>query len=98
MMGSTTFEEFKHIEKDRALFRRLQKIAVDEPSFEDTVRILHGLQERYQAHHDVRYTEAALETAVKLAQRHLREHRLPDRAVDVIAAPGAGAPRPRDEK
>jgi ATP-dependent Clp protease ATP-binding subunit ClpA len=91
LMGSTTFEEFKHIEKDRALHRRLQKIAVEEPSFEDTVRILQGLQSRYESHHDVRYTEAALQTAVKLAQRHLREHRLPDSAVDVMDEAGAAA-------
>ena len=91
LMGSTTFEEFKHIEKDRALHRRLQKIAVEEPSFEDTVRILQGLQSRYESHHDVRYTEAALQTAVRLAQRHLREHRLPDSAVDVMDEAGAAA-------
>jgi ATP-dependent Clp protease ATP-binding subunit ClpA len=84
LAGSTTFEEFKHIEKDRALHRRLQKIAVEEPSFEDTVKILKGLRSRYEAHHRARYTEAALEAAVRLASRHLREYRLPDSAVDVI--------------
>jgi ATP-dependent Clp protease ATP-binding subunit ClpA len=89
LIGSTTFEEYKHIEKDRALFRRLQKIGVDEPSVEDTVKILKGLQGRYEAHHSVAYTEPALEGAVKLAQRHLREHRLPDSAVDVIDEAGA---------
>ncbi len=89
LMGSTTFEEFKHIEKDRALFRRLQKIAVDEPSREDTIRILEGLKSRYESHHRVTYTEAALEAAARLAQRHLREHRLPDSAVDLIDEAGA---------
>jgi ATP-dependent Clp protease ATP-binding subunit ClpA len=89
LIGSTTFDEFKQIEKDRALHRRLQKIAVEEPSFEDTIRILQGLQARYEAHHDVRYTPAALDAAVRLAQRHLREHRLPDSAVDVIDEAGA---------
>jgi ATP-dependent Clp protease ATP-binding subunit ClpA len=89
LIGSTTFEEFKHIEKDRALHRRLQKIAVDEPGFADSVRILQGLQPRYEAHHGVSYTEAALEGAVRLATRHLREHRLPDSAVDVIDEVGA---------
>jgi ATP-dependent Clp protease ATP-binding subunit ClpA len=89
LAGSTTFEEFKHIEKDRALHRRLQKIAVDEPSFEDTVRILKGLQPRYEAHHSVAYTDAALEAAVRLASRHLREQKLPDSAVDVIDEAGA---------
>ena len=53
LIGSTTFDEFKHIEKDRALHRRLQKIAVEEPSFEDTVKILQGLRSRYEDHHDV---------------------------------------------
>jgi ATP-dependent Clp protease ATP-binding subunit ClpA len=91
LIGSTTFDEFKQIEKDRALHRRLQKIAVEEPSFEDTIRILQGLQARYEAHHDVRYTPAALDAAVRLAQRHLREHRLPDSAVDVIDEAGAAA-------
>ncbi len=91
LIGSTTFEEYKHIEKDRALYRRLQKIAVDEPSLEDAVRILDGLRPRYEQHHDVRYTEAALEAAVRLAPRHLREHRLPDSAVDVIDEAGSAA-------
>ncbi|MFI5182902.1 MAG: ATP-dependent Clp protease ATP-binding subunit ClpA [Vicinamibacteria bacterium] len=87
--GSTTFEEFKHIERDRALHRRLQKIAVDEPSFDESVQILRGLKPRYEAHHQVVYTEAALDAAVRLASRHLREHRLPDSAVDVIDEAGA---------
>jgi ATP-dependent Clp protease ATP-binding subunit ClpA len=90
-MGSTTFEEFKHIERDHALFRRLQKIAVDEPSLEDTVAILKGLRKRYEAHHDVAYSEAALEAAARLASRHLRDHKLPDSAVDVIDEAGAAA-------
>jgi ATP-dependent Clp protease ATP-binding subunit ClpA len=89
LMGSTTFEEFKHIEKDRALFRRLQKISVDEPSREETVKILEGLKARYEEHHKVSYTDAALEAAARLAQRHLREHRLPDSAVDLIDEAGA---------
>ena len=89
LIGSTTFEEFKSIEKDRALHRRLQKISVDEPSFADTVEILKGLRSRYEDHHKVRYTDPALEAAVKLAGRHLREHKLPDSAVDVIDEAGA---------
>ena len=67
VIGSTTFEEFKHIEKDRALARRLQKIAIEEPSIEETVKILAGLRGRYEEHHGVRYTDAALEAAAKLA-------------------------------
>jgi ATP-dependent Clp protease ATP-binding subunit ClpA len=89
LAGSTTFEEFKQIEKDRALHRRLQKIAVEEPSAEECVRILEGLRTRYEAHHGVTYAPEALEAAVRLAARHLREQRLPDSAVDVIDEAGA---------
>jgi ATP-dependent Clp protease ATP-binding subunit ClpA len=89
VVGSTTFEEFKHIEKDRALARRLQKISIDEPSIEETVRILAGLRGRYEAHHRVTYTDAALEAAAKLAARHLRDYRLPDSAIDLIDEAGA---------
>src|SRR5207248_1934283 len=89
IIGSTTFEEFKHIEKDRALARRLQKIAIDEPSIDETVRILAGLRGRYEAHHTVTYTDAALEAAAKLASRHLRDYRLPDSAIDLIDEAGA---------
>ena len=89
VIGSTTFEEFKHIEKDRALARRLQKIAIEEPSIEETVRILAGLRGRYEAHHGVTYTDAALEAAAKLAARHLRDYKLPDSAIDVIDEAGA---------
>ncbi len=89
VIGSTTFEEFKHIEKDRALARRLQRIAIEEPSIEETVRILHGLQGRYEEHHRVKYTEAAIEVAARLAARHLRDYRLPDSAIDVIDEAGA---------
>src|SRR5206468_1165263 len=88
-IGSTTFEEFKHIEKDRALARRLQKIAIDEPSIEEAVQILAGLRSRYEAHHRVAYTDAALDAAVKLASRHLRDYRLPDSAIDLIDEAGA---------
>jgi ATP-dependent Clp protease ATP-binding subunit ClpA len=89
VIGSTTFEEFKHIEKDRALARRLQKIAIDEPSIEETVRILAGLRGRYEEHHRVKYTDAALEAAAKLASRHLRDYRLPDSAIDLLDEAGA---------
>jgi ATP-dependent Clp protease ATP-binding subunit ClpA len=89
VIGSTTFEEFKHIEKDRALARRLQKVAIDEPSIEETVRILAGLRSRYEEHHRVTYTEAALEAAARLAARHLRDYRLPDSAIDLIDEAGS---------
>jgi ATP-dependent Clp protease ATP-binding subunit ClpA len=91
VIGSTTFEEFKQIEKDRALARRLQKIAIDEPSIEETVRILAGLRSRYEDHHRVKYTDAALEAAAKLASRHLRDYRLPDSAIDLMDESGAVA-------
>jgi len=89
VIGSTTFEEFKHIEKDRALARRLQKIAIEEPSIDETVKILAGLRGRYEEHHQVRYTDAALEAAAKLAARHLRDYRLPDSAIDLLDEAGA---------
>ena len=91
VIGSTTFEEFKQIEKDRALARRLQKIAVEEPSIDEAARILQGLRARYEAHHHVKYTDAALEAAAKLAARHLRDYRLPDSAIDLIDEAGAVA-------
>jgi ATP-dependent Clp protease ATP-binding subunit ClpA len=89
LMGSTTFEEFKHIEKDRALARRVQRIDVDEPSEGDTILILQGLRPRYEKHHQVTYTDGALEVAARLARRHLRDLRLPDSAIDVIDEAGA---------
>ena len=89
VVGSTTFEEFKHIEKDRALARRLQKVIVEEPTTEETVRILDGLRSRYEDHHLVTYTAEALEAAAKLAKRHLRESKLPDSAIDILDEAGA---------
>jgi ATP-dependent Clp protease ATP-binding subunit ClpA len=89
VIGSTTFEEFKLIEKDRALARRLQRITIDEPAIEETVRILEGLKSRYESHHQVVYDTAALEAAAKLAARHLRDYRLPDSAIDIIDEAGA---------
>jgi len=89
VVGSTTHDEFKHIEKDRALARRLQKITIEEPSIPETVRILQGLRSRYEAHHRVRFTEEAIETAAKLAARHLRDYKLPDSAIDVLDEAGA---------
>src|SRR5262245_18674901 len=89
VIGSTTHEEFKHIEKDRALARRLQKIVIDEPSIQETVKILEGLRSRYEGHHRVHYTKDALEAAAKLAARHLRDYKLPDSAIDVLDEAGA---------
>ena len=91
VIGSTTFEEFKHIEKDRALARRLQKVVVTEPTIDEAVRILEGLRSRYEEHHHVTFTDGALAAAVKLAARHLRDYRLPDSAIDVMDEAGARA-------
>ena len=89
VIGSTTFEEFKHIEKDRALARRLQKVIVDEPTVDETRKILEGLKSRYETYHNVTYSDDALGAAAKLAARHLRESRLPDSAIDVVDEAGA---------
>ena len=91
LVGSTTHEDYKHIEKDRALARRLQKVTIDEPSIQEAVRILQGLRSRYEGHHRVRYSDDALEAAAKLASRHLRDYRLPDSAIDVLDEAGAKA-------
>ena len=84
-IGSTTYKEFRGwFEKDRALSRRFQKIDVNEPSVADTVKILSGLKTTYEDHHDVRFTQAALKTAVELSTRYISDRKLPDKAIDVI--------------
>lgn len=89
-IGSTTYEELRnHFEKDKALSRRFQKIDVGEPTHEECLDILKGLKERYEAHHHVRYTPAALEAAVALSVRYLPDARLPDKAIDLIDEAGA---------
>jgi ATP-dependent Clp protease ATP-binding subunit ClpA len=89
-MGSTTYKEFRsHFEKDRALLRRFQKIDVNEPSLEDTVKILKGLKPYYEEHHKVRYTLDAIKTAVELSDRYISDRKLPDKAIDVIDETGA---------
>jgi len=89
-MGSTTYQEFKSIfEKDTALVRRFQKIDVLEPSVEDTTRILFGLKERYEQHHNVKYTQKALRAAAELSAKYINERHLPDKAIDVIDEAGA---------
>jgi len=89
IIGATTFDEFKVIEKNQALFRRLQKIVVEEPSMADTVQILFGLKDRLEKHHEVSIKDDAIDGAAKLAQRHMREHRLPDSALDLLDEAGA---------
>jgi len=89
-MGSTTYKEFRqHFEKDRALARRFQKIDVNEPSVEDTVKILMGLKPYFEQHHDLRYTHDAIKSAVELAARYIHDRKLPDKAIDVIDEAGA---------
>jgi ATP-dependent Clp protease ATP-binding subunit ClpA len=89
-IGSTTFQEFRGIfEKDRALARRFQKIDVLEPSVEDTYRILQGLKSRFEEHHDLEYTDAALKAASELADRYINDKHMPDKAIDVIDEAGA---------
>ena len=89
-MGSTTYKEFRqHFEKDRALSRRFQKIDVNEPSVEDTVKILKGLKPYFETHHDIRYTSDAIKTAVELSARYINDRKLPDKAIDVIDEAGA---------
>jgi ATP-dependent Clp protease ATP-binding subunit ClpA len=84
-IGSTTYTEFRGVfEKDRALARRFQKIDVVEPSEPETIKILEGLRERFEAHHQVHYTKGALESAVHLSVRHITDRHLPDKAIDVI--------------
>jgi len=91
-IGSTTHEEFnKYFDKDRALSRRFQKIVIDEPSEEDTKKILKGLKSKYEEYHNVRYTDEAIDAAVRLSAQYITERRLPDKAIDVIDEAGAHA-------
>ena len=89
-MGSTTYKEFRqHFEKDRALSRRFQKIDVNEPSVEDSVKILRGLKPYFEEHHNIKYTSDAIRAAVELSARYINDRKLPDKAIDVIDEAGA---------
>src|SRR5436305_3098570 len=89
-IGATTWEEFRQtFQRDQALARRFQKVEVAETSVEDTVKIFAGLRERYEEHHGVRYTQAAIRGAVESAARYLRDRRLPDKAIDLLDEAGA---------
>ncbi|ASK87235.1 ATP-dependent Clp protease ATP-binding subunit ClpA [Sphingorhabdus sp. SMR4y] len=89
-IGSTTYKEFRnHFEKDRALLRRFQKIDINEPSVEDTIKILAGLRGAFEEHHKVRYAPDALKSAVELSTRYINDRKLPDKAIDVIDEVGA---------
>ena len=89
-IGSTTYKEFRnHFEKDRALLRRFQKIDVNEPTIEDTIKIIAGLRSSFEQHHNVRYTSDAVKSAVELSARYIHDRKLPDKAIDVIDEVGA---------
>ncbi len=89
-IGSTTYKEFRnHFEKDRALLRRFQKIDVNEPTIEDTIKILSGLRTAFESHHSVKYTPDAIKSAVELSARYINDRKLPDKAIDVIDEVGA---------
>ncbi len=88
-MGSTTYQEYRHFERDRALSRRFQKIDVEEPTEDETIRILKGLAPRYEGHHGVRYTNGAIKACVSLSARHISDRFLPDKAIDVLDETGA---------
>ena len=90
VIGATTLEEYRrHIESDAALARRFQPVLVPEPSLADAIEILHGLRDRYEAHHQVRYTEEALRAAVELSDRYVTDRFLPDKAIDLMDQAGA---------
>jgi ATP-dependent Clp protease ATP-binding subunit ClpA len=89
-IGSTTFQEYRGIfDKDRALSRRFQKVDVNEPSVDDTYKILKGLKSRFEEHHHVKYTDTALRTAAELSDRYINDRFMPDKAIDVIDEAGA---------
>jgi len=89
-IGSTTYDEYRKVfEKDHALTRRFQKIDIEEPSVDDAIKILNGLKKHYQDHHSVKYSKAALVSAVELSHRYMSDRRLPDKAIDVIDEVGA---------
>lgn len=89
-IGSTTYKEYRNqFEKDSALVRRFQKIDINEPSIDDTIEILKGLKPLYEEHHNVKYHSDAIRSAVELAQRHIQDRKLPDKAIDVIDEVGA---------
>src|SRR5258708_2456571 len=89
-IGSTTYKEFRnHFEKDRALLRRFQKIDVNEPTIEDTIKIIAGLRSAFEDHHKVKYTPDAIKAAVELSSRYINDRKLPDKAIDVIDEVGA---------
>jgi ATP-dependent Clp protease ATP-binding subunit ClpC len=89
-IGTTTLNDYRHhFEKDRALERRFQKVMIEPPSEEDAMKILKGIKRKYEVHHHVRYTDAALSAAIRLSERYLKDRFLPDKAIDLIDEAGA---------
>ena len=101
-MGATTYKEYRGIfEKDHALSRRFQKVDVIEPSVEETINILKGLKSRFEAYHEIRYSQAAVEAAAELSERYINDRFLPDKAIDVLDEAGAAQrllPKSRQKK
>ncbi|HBF74578.1 MAG TPA: ATP-dependent Clp protease ATP-binding subunit [Lactobacillus sp.] len=89
LVGATTLNEYRDIEKDQALARRLQPVTVNEPSPEEAVKILKGIQKKYEDYHHVHYTDSALEAAVKLSDRYIQDRFLPDKAIDLLDESGS---------
>ncbi|MGV0118520.1 ATP-dependent Clp protease ATP-binding subunit [Lacticaseibacillus paracasei] len=89
LVGATTSNEYRQIEKDSALARRLQPVLVEEPTVEETIKILKGLQPRYQDFHHVKYTDAAIEAAATLSNRYIQDRFLPDKAIDLLDESGS---------
>jgi ATP-dependent Clp protease ATP-binding subunit ClpC len=89
LVGATTLKEYRKVEKDPALERRFQPVTIGEPSIEDAVLILDGLKDRYEEHHNVTYTDAAIRTAVEMSARYITDRFLPDKAIDLIDQAGA---------
>ena len=90
VIGATTIDEYrKHLEKDSALERRFQPVTVGEPNEEQALRIMEGLRDRYEAHHQVHFTDEALQAAVTLSDRYIQDRFLPDKAIDVLDEAGA---------
>ncbi|MDO4458436.1 MAG: ATP-dependent Clp protease ATP-binding subunit, partial [Ligilactobacillus murinus] len=89
LVGATTLNEFRTIEKDAALARRLQPVQVEEPSKEETLAILHGLRAKYESYHQVAYTDEALESAIQLSTRYIQDRYLPDKAIDLLDEAGS---------
>ncbi|QCQ03531.1 ATP-dependent Clp protease ATP-binding subunit [Ligilactobacillus animalis] len=89
LVGATTLNEFRTIEKDAALARRLQPVQVEEPSKEEALAILHGLRAKYESYHQVAYTDEALESAIQLSTRYIQDRYLPDKAIDLLDEAGS---------